>query len=434
MNRIVLIGNGFDLAHGLKTSYKDFIDDLWKRKINEFKKEPFNRITDEDIEIKGIDFYNNRLPNHIATYEDLKDYNHPSRANRLIINYDGKNEFLKTITEHGNLKNWVDIENEYFISLKEIVLKKTWLNTETIKLNENFLLIKTYLESFLYDEFKNKSKNAGIKTIQKISEILFSHLIYHEFTAYGKDQYVNEITQELNNMVEHSNNRASSYIRREHVDLFSDVTFNDNNGKYILNTEKLYKYLLNPSLSSIFRDFKPTKTLFLNFNYTQTELEYTKNRLFKENEIEVNHIHGTLNNNQNPIIFGYGDEIGKDYALLEEENNNNLLENVKSIRYLDTDNYKKLLEYIDSDKYQVIILGHSCGNSDRTLLNTLFEHENCVSIKPYYYQYTNDKGEIKDNYSDIVRNISRSFTDKKSMRDKVVNKTYTTWFSSNVKE
>ena len=29
MNRIVLIGNGFDLAHGLKTSYKNFIDWYW---------------------------------------------------------------------------------------------------------------------------------------------------------------------------------------------------------------------------------------------------------------------------------------------------------------------------------------------------------------------------------------------------------------------
>lgn len=26
MNRFVLIGNGFDLAHGLKTSYADFVD------------------------------------------------------------------------------------------------------------------------------------------------------------------------------------------------------------------------------------------------------------------------------------------------------------------------------------------------------------------------------------------------------------------------
>lgn len=29
MNRIILIGNGFDLAHGLKTSYADFIDWYW---------------------------------------------------------------------------------------------------------------------------------------------------------------------------------------------------------------------------------------------------------------------------------------------------------------------------------------------------------------------------------------------------------------------
>ena len=26
MNNIIIIGNGFDLAHGLKTSYKDFIN------------------------------------------------------------------------------------------------------------------------------------------------------------------------------------------------------------------------------------------------------------------------------------------------------------------------------------------------------------------------------------------------------------------------
>mgnify|MGYP003310557740 CR=1 FL=1 len=29
MNRIILIGNGFDLAHGLKTKYEHFIDWYW---------------------------------------------------------------------------------------------------------------------------------------------------------------------------------------------------------------------------------------------------------------------------------------------------------------------------------------------------------------------------------------------------------------------
>ena len=38
MNRLILIGNGFDLAHGFKTSFKDFIDAyffkiLFRRKL-----------------------------------------------------------------------------------------------------------------------------------------------------------------------------------------------------------------------------------------------------------------------------------------------------------------------------------------------------------------------------------------------------------------
>ena len=34
MNRLVIIGNGFDMAHGLKTSYKDFINWYWERRLN----------------------------------------------------------------------------------------------------------------------------------------------------------------------------------------------------------------------------------------------------------------------------------------------------------------------------------------------------------------------------------------------------------------
>jgi hypothetical protein len=31
MNRLIIIGNGFDLAHGIKTSYKEFILDYIKK-------------------------------------------------------------------------------------------------------------------------------------------------------------------------------------------------------------------------------------------------------------------------------------------------------------------------------------------------------------------------------------------------------------------
>ncbi|WAC03842.1 AbiH family protein [Lacinutrix neustonica] len=167
--------------------------------------------------------------------------------------------------------------------------------------------------------------------------------------------------------------------------------------------------------------------MFLNFNYTFTDKSYNNPREFdqynedKYSSVKSIHIHGTTDrHDNNPVIFGFGDEIDDDYKSIEKLNDNSYLEHIKSINYLETDNYKKLLEYINSGNFQIFIFGHSCGISDRTLLNTIFEHENCASIKLFYHQ----KAEHIDNYSDIVRNISRNFNDKAKMRDRVVNKNY----------
>ena len=109
--------------------------------------------------------------------------------------------------------------------------------------------------------------------------------------------------------------------------------------------------------------------------------------------------------------------IRDSYKTIEKLQDNDFLENIKSINYHKTRNYRRLLDFIHSGLYQVFVMGHSCGNSDRTLLNTLFEHDNCVSVKVFYHQI--EAG--KDDYSNIIRNISRNFNDKARMRDTVVN-------------
>lgn len=152
--------------------------------------------------------------------------------------------------------------------------------------------------------------------------------------------------------------------------------------------------------------------MLLNFNYTKTARKYVA----PESD---NHIHGCLDNPES-VIFGYGDELDSEFEKLKNLNDNECLRNVKSIRYLEADDYRKMLAFIESGPFQVCIMGHSCGNSDRTLLNTLFEHKNCVSIKPYYYK----KEEGTDNYLELVQNIYRNFTDMKLMRDRVVNKMF----------
>lgn len=165
-----------------------------------------------------------------------------------------------------------------------------------------------------------------------------------------------------------------------------------------------------------FEDIKqPSNIMLLNFNYTDIADGYLSSSKFHR----IVHIHGELSKPES-VIFGYGDELDQNYRILLKKNDNEYLRNVKSIRYLESANYRHLLEFIESSPFQIYIMGHSCGNSDRTLLNTLFEHKNCVSIKPYYY--VNENGE--DNYLEIVQNISRNFTDMKLMRDRVVNKEF----------
>jgi hypothetical protein len=46
MNRIVLIGNGFDLAHHLRTKYEHFINWYWDYRVDGFVNNHTNKSTD----------------------------------------------------------------------------------------------------------------------------------------------------------------------------------------------------------------------------------------------------------------------------------------------------------------------------------------------------------------------------------------------------
>ena len=182
--------------------------------------------------------------------------------------------------------------------------------------------------------------------------------------------------------------------------------------------EKIYSPIKRCEVSVRYRYktedfFTLSNIMMLNFNYTSTP------EIYLDGEATINYIHGKLDNPQS-VIFGYGDELDENYKRLKEQNDSECMRHVKSIRYLEHDNYRRMLEFIESDSFQVVIMGHSCGNSDRTLLNTIFEHRNCVSIKPYYYQ----KDDKTDNYSELTININRNFNDPKLMRDRVVCKDY----------
>jgi hypothetical protein len=156
------------------------------------------------------------------------------------------------------------------------------------------------------------------------------------------------------------------------------------------------------------------KILFLNFNYTSLGKHY------EPPHTQTIYIHGELENKDNPIIFGYGNENTEKYKEIENVNRNEFLRNMKSVKYSSTSNYKRLKDFVKSEPYQIYIWGHSCGNSDGTLLKELFEDNNCISIKPFYYI----KEDGTNDYEDKSINISRHFSEKIVYRNKIINKEY----------
>lgn len=420
MNRIILIGNGFDLAHGLPTSYKEFIENYWTQWPQILKSCNSSTYSDKLVTFscrnKGwvwCDLISQWHGEH-GPFKPL-----PVKEIIEVIKADTENfsitrtPFFEVINKAVETKNWVDIENEYYQLLKRIVRKDTELYESPQGLDKELDIVKSKLVAYLSEiqktriipELKNEDIRKAIYAPFKAKDIsVDGRTAFDEFLTerWGKAQ--NAESPECKSLLYKFcyNWQFDPYDIQKHVES-CDVS------KHI---ERIY----NGAVGIHDYFLLPSEVLFLNFNYTKTADLY----ISKSSDFKINHIHGELDNDKNPIIFGYGDEMDEDYKMISNLNDNSYLKNIKSIRYLETDNYRRLLQFIDSAPYQIYIMGHSCGNSDRTLLNTLFEHKNCVSIKPFYYQ----KDDGSDNYIELIQNISRNFNDMRLMRDRVVNKSY----------
>jgi len=326
MNRIILIGNGFDLAHGLKTSYADFIDDFCgqvKSDEDEYK-DMCNTVM--DVAKSKINFDDK------AFIENENNF---------------KNKFFYAVKKDLNVQNWVDVEKVYYKQLVKCMenASKNPAPGYSIKdLNREFGFFEKKLEEYLLGEVLIKDRT--LNTIKSIE------------THLGKDI---------------------------------------------------------PKVKETDKDEKYNKTYIVNFNYTSTDKKYA-NKI--EQEDIIIRLHGELKNPKNPVIFGYGDELAKNYKEIEELDNNDYLEYVKSIKYSLTNNYCDLYSAIKEGEYHIYIFGLSCGNSDRTLLNELFEDENCKRIRIFYWQ----KPDMSDDFLEVYKNISRIFKEKGRLRNIVATK------------
>ena len=372
MNRLVIIGNGFDMAHGLKTSYMDFINWYWERRLNAMLTEhaPISEDCLCKLEIKNTKdcaSWSNFFFSHSLRDLITREWKYPPFENisafkenteEFSVTY---SQFFETILQSIETKGWVDIENDYYQLLKSC--SEAPNSGYTVK-DLNVQL--AYLQDRLVEYLRTIRTNLYKKELHNPMIEFFDPA---DFSTEGKKKALENMGLEDTNLEEIQNNFEEQ------------------------------------------KKLRPERIMLLSFNYTTTAKNYNNFNLVH------NYIHGELDHPEN-IIFGYGDELDRHYQDILDRNDNELLKNVKSVKYLETRHYKDMLEFLMSAPFQVLIMGHSCGNSDRTLLNTIFEHENCVSLKPFYHKWEDGS----DNYLELVQNISRNFTNMKLFRDRVVNK------------
>lgn len=364
INRLVLIGNGFDLAHNLNTRYNDFI--IWyvttcletAEKDGEYKDCLIDIKRNKNIqiqigEIRNIDdyvqhYYKKGFSEVSSDRIGFGDILNTTYSNPFQIKINSS--FFKLLLTKCSTINWVEIENEYYIFLKKIL--------------------------------DSENEDSKVRTLEKL-HVIFPFII----------------------------DRLTDYLKTlslpQPISGYKDIFDSHILEKDVVNTKNVVGSRL------------PDETLVLNFNYTPTTDIYFKKPNAKfispHNRKTVNFIHGEINNPENPIIFGFGDELDKAYEKMELQTNRGFFSFIKSFWYFKTSNYHNLVRFIDAAEFQVTVLGHSCSLSDRTMLNMIFEHENCVSIKIYYHG-----NKDKNNYTEITQDISRQFRNKQQLRRKIV--------------
>lgn len=333
-NKLFIIGNGFDLAHDLKTGYEDFL--FWYLKKVSKREKINDGIIENDTKL------NWEIESISDFFSKVKYFKDAYKSNKITFSY----PFFEIITKKYINKKWVDIEQEYF---------KYLIN--------------------LYKQSEAKGEKYFLDEVKKLN-----------------DQF-SKITTELVNYLSSFN---------ENVTLKNEIS------DHFINILKL-NYLNKTKTNSI----------ILNFNYTNTISSYLPTFHWGDEKFrpEIINIHGQINNIES-IIFGYGDEDDPYYENLERLNENEILKKFKSFGYMQNENYQLLNNFIDSFEYDVYIMGHSCGISDRVLLSTIFSHPNCNKIQIFYHQ----KSETENDFFEKTQQISRHFKAgmKNEMRKRIV--------------
>lgn len=323
---ILILGNGFDLAMGRKTSYNDFL---------EFAEKLF---IEKDIQLEDF-LYSNQI--------DIEKY-----RNNLYIQFINENKF-----KLGD--NWSNLE---------IMISQLAEAIDFFRLNSD----KLYLESGeLYPKYADHFHRMMNKEGNYASKIFIGTIMFKLYYSSGWDKLERELAiSEFNNL----------FIN--HLDLLTELLeiylsyrdYVDFEINKIAPVETALDAINNISESSV-----------ISFNYT-----HTPNKLYNISLEKTHFIHGEIDLNRskseiNTMVFGIedkGNEVNSDLIPYQKYYQRVVKEtgNLYEKFFIST----KLSEWGAAVSKNIIVFGHSVDPLDKEIFEKCFE---IAYLKRYNYRF-----------------------------------------------
>ncbi len=342
---ILIIGNGFDLAHGLKTSYKHFLD---------FCKEQNNKRISMAVNY-GTTFIDNIWVRH----------------------------FLMREKQLGN--TWIDLEQEIYKVIKNVSFSINHLSSKkpNFKYPVMFSIRKDVLEfdfNKIFDYMKpvNNMQTIGKKGYIEIETNDFSCLYYH---IENSDGLIHLLYDQL----------------REFTKVFEQYLINEVMAKLVSDD----KYILTLPTSN-------TKLYVLSFNYTDTcfKLYDHSRNPYTEYSIETIFVHGKAqNSNDCELVLGTYSFNNHESKVASElfipKAFNIFKKHYQRHKYGTIEPYQDLLKKLINQEQKIKpvfhIIGHSLDETDHKILRHILTANKNATIKIYYHS--------EDAQEKMMRNI-----------------------------
>ena len=378
---ILIIGNGFDLAHGLPTRYDDFLDFC----------ETVRRIYTYSGDASRKDYI----------YHNIDEWEINDDIKKLLLEAFDKRDCKKNLNDDCTHNLKVTISYKFLNELYTHIVKNTWL------------------EYFL--EFRSSIGENWIDFETEISKVI--QVLDEAISVKKSGKEINEMQKEKQKIlldVQKASGRSMQKAFKDVTALSDFAVFLDAELGRLVRALEIYIVEFVGKIPAIEKNVDIEKLNLdhvLSFNYSDTyERIYSKGK-----EVECDYIHGkadiSKNVNTSNLVLGIDEylddnkknkELGllsfkKFYQRIYKSTVNRYLEWVDEIKdgyanYLKPHSISGEAEYPEHNLY---IFGHSLDITDRDVLKMFICNENVQTKIFYYRKNQEDKTEL----GKLIRNL-----------------------------